>query len=81
MDFILFGLIWGAVLGISAVSTTFSRLFSGFLAGFGELFWGFLLFQLLFLGFFPAFWLDLGSCFGDFCSFSYFLPVFFRLFG
>ena len=46
-----------------------------------ELFWGFLQFQLLFLGFFPAFWLGLGSCFGDFCSFSYFLPVFLRLFG
>ena len=70
----------GAVLGISAVSATFSRLFSSFLAWFGELFWGFLQFQLLFLGFFPAFWLDLGSCFGDFCSFSYFLPVFLRLF-
>ena len=38
-------------------------------------------FQLLFLGFFPAFWLGLGSCFGDFCSFSYFFSAFFRLFG
>ena len=45
----------GAVLGISAVSATFSRLFSAFWAEFGELFWGFLLFQLLFAGFFPAF--------------------------
>ena len=71
----------GAVLGISAVSATFSRLFSGFLAGFGELFWGFLQFQLLFTGFSPAFWLSLRSCFGDFCSSSYFLPVFLRLFG
>ena len=78
--FRLFGLVWGAVLGISAVSATFSRLFSGFLDWFGELFWGFLQFQLLFLGFSPAFWLGLGSCFGDFCSFSYFLPVFLRLF-
>ena len=36
-----FGDFWlssGAVLGISAVSATFSRLFSGFLAWFGELF-------------------------------------------
>lgn len=57
------------------------ELFWGFWAGFGELFWGFLLFQLLFAGFFPAFWLGLGSCFGDFCSSSYFLPVFLRLFG
>jgi len=70
-----------------------------------ELFWGFLQFQLLFLGFFPAFWLssgavlgisavsatfsrlfsgflaEFGSCFGDFCSFSYFFSAFFRLFG
>jgi hypothetical protein len=42
----------GAVLGISAVSATFSRLFSSFLAEFG-------------------------SCFGDFCSFSYFFSAFF----
>jgi len=42
-------------LGISAVSATFYRLFSGFLAWFRELFWGFLLFQLLFAGFSPAF--------------------------
>ena len=76
-----FGLGLGAVLGISAVSATFSRLFSAFWAWFGELFWGFLQFQLLFLGFFPAFWPSLGSCFGDFCSSSYFLPVFLRLFG
>ena len=76
-----FGLGLGAVLGISAVSATFSRLFSGFLAGFRELFWGFLQFQLLFTGFSPAFWLSLRSCFGDFCSSSYFLPVFLRLFG
>ena len=46
----------GAVLVISAVSTTFSRVFSGFWAGFG-------------------------CCFGDFCSFSYFLPGLFRLLG
>ena len=45
------------------------------------LFWWFLQFQLLFLGFFPAFGLGLGCCFGDFCSFSYFLPGLFRLLG
>lgn len=33
------------------------------LAGFGELFWGFLQFQLLFTGFSPAFWLSLGCFF------------------
>ena len=45
------------------------------------LFWGFLQFQLLFLGSFPAFGLGLGCWFGDFCSFSYFLPGLFRLSG
>ena len=33
--FRLLGLVWGAVLGISAVSATFCRFFSGFLAEFG----------------------------------------------
>ena len=61
--FRLLGLVWGAVLGISAVSATFCRFFSGFLVWFGELFWGFLLFQLLFAGFSPAFWLSLGCFF------------------
>ena len=71
----------GAVLGISAVSATFSRIFSGFWAGFWVLFWGFLQFQLLFPGSFPAPGLDFRSCFGDFCSFSYFFTDFFRLLG
>ena len=66
----------GAFLVISAVSTTFSRVFSGFWAGFWVLFWWFLQFQLLFAGSFPAFGLGLGCCFGDFCSFSYFLRDF-----
>ena len=79
--FLAFGLSLGAVLGISAVSATFSRLFSGFMAGFRVLFLGFLQFQLLFLGFSPALWLGSGSCFGVFCSFSYFLPGLFRLLG
>ena len=42
---------------------------------------GFLQFQLLFAGSFPAFGLGLGCCFGDFCSFSYFLPGLFQLLG
>ena len=58
--------VFGAVLGIFAVSATFCRVFSGFWAGFGVLFWGFLLFQLLFLGFFPAFGLGLGAVLGIF---------------
>ena len=57
--FRLLGWVWGAVLGISAVSATFSRLFSGFLAEFRELFWGFLQFQLLFPGFLAEFGLFL----------------------
>ena len=53
----------------------------GFTAGFLELFLGFLQFQLLFARSFPAFGLGFGCCFGDFCSFSYFLPGLFRLLG
>ena len=41
-----FGEIWGAVLGISAVSATFSCFFPAFWAGLGVLFWEFLRFQL-----------------------------------
>ena len=74
-----FGLSLGAVLVISAVSATFSRLFSGFMAGFRVLFLGFLQFQLLFSGFSPALWLGLGCCFWVFCSFSYFFSAFLRL--
>ena len=77
----LYGWVFGAVFGIFAVSATFCQVFSGFLAGFRVLFLGFLQFQLLFHGFSPALWLGLGSCFGDFCSFSYFLPGLFRLLG
>ena len=43
----------GAVFEISAVSATFCLVFSGHFAVFWVLFWGFLQFQLLFLGFFP----------------------------
>ena len=45
---------------------SFSYFFSAFFRLFGwvwELFWGFLLFQLLFAGFSPAFWLSLGCFF------------------
>ena len=68
-------------MGISAVSATFSRLFSGFLAGFGKLFWGFFAVSATFSRLFPALRLGFWSCFGDFCSFSYFLPDLFRLLG
>ena len=36
----------------------------------GELFWGFLRFQLLFSGFFFGFWVDFGSCFKSFMDYS-----------
>ena len=61
-------LIFLTVLRFIVISATFCQVFAGFSPA-------------TFLGFFPAFWLGLGSCFGDFCSFSYFLPVFLRLFG
>ena len=75
-----FGLGLGAVLGISAVSATFSRLFSGFFWLSSGAVLGISAVSATFSRLFPAFWLGLGSCFGDFCSFSYFLPVFLRLF-
>ena len=64
---------------LSHLSATFCRVFSRLLGWIWELFWGFLQFQLLFLGFSPALWLGLGSCFGVFCSFSYFFLAFLRL--
>ena len=59
--FRLFGLVWGAVCGISAVSATFFLIFFGFLAGFGVLFGGFLRFQLLFPALFRIFGGILGA--------------------
>lgn len=53
--FRIFGLVWGAVCGISAVSATFFLIFFGFLAGFGVLFGGFQRFQLLFPALFKLF--------------------------
>ena len=60
----MFCSVLGAVLGISAVSATFSRIFSGFWAGVWVLFWGFLQFQLLFLGFFRILSWVLGAVLG-----------------
>ena len=59
--FRLFRWFWVAVLGISAISATFSLAFSGCFAGFGQLFQEFQQFQLLFSRIFPAFWLDWGA--------------------
>lgn len=49
--FRLLGWVWGAVLGIFAVSATFSRLFSGFWAGFGSCFRDFCCFSYFLLAF------------------------------
>ena len=79
--FLAYGLGLGAVLEISTVSATFFSDFFRLLGWVWELFWGFLRFQLLFSGFFFGFWGWFGSCFGDFCGFSYFFLDFFRLLG
>ena len=76
LDLTLLGWVWGAVLGISAVSATFFLVFSGFLAGVWVLFGEFLRFQLLFPALFWLFGRGLGCCFGDFCDFSYFFCSF-----
>ena len=62
--FRMFCWVLGAVLGISAVSATFSRVFSGSLAGFWVLFQGFLQFQLLFHRFFRMLGWVLGAVLG-----------------
>jgi len=49
------GGVWGAVLGISAISATFFCSFSAFWLGFGMLFGEFLRFQLLFPALFKLF--------------------------
>ena len=77
-------LIFLTVLRFIVISATFCQVF----AGFSPAFWlglGAVLeisavsatFSRLFSGFLAEF----GSCFGDFCSFSYFFSAFFRLFG
>ena len=71
-----FGWVWGAVLGISAVSATFFCSFPDFGLGFGVLFGEFLRFQLLFPALFRIFGGVLGCCFGNFCGFSYFFLLF-----
>ena len=61
LDLTDFGLGWGAVLWISAVSATFLWIFPAVSLWFGELFCGFQRFQLLFSRIFPAFGLDWGA--------------------
>ena len=69
-NFSAYGLVLGAVLGISAVTATFSRNFSSFWAGFWKLFWEFFVVTATFLAIFPAFGLNLGSCFKRFSDYS-----------
>ena len=71
-----FGWVWGAVLGISAVSATFSCPFPDFWRSFGVLFGEFLRFQLLFSALFRIFGWVWGDVWGIsavsatfFCSF------------
>ena len=74
--FRILGWVWDAVLGISAVSATFSCSFLDFGAGFRVLFWGFQHFQLLFPVLFRLSGWILGCCLGNLCGFSYFFLLF-----
>ena len=74
--FRLLGWVWGAVLGISAVSATFFLVFSGFLAGVWGAVLGISAISATFSCSFPAFWAGLGCCLGNFCGFSYFFLLF-----
>ena len=70
--FQLLGWVWGAVLGLSAVSATFSRVFSGFLAEFRCCFGDFCSFSYFLLG---LFWL-LGWVWGAVLGFLQFQLLF-----
>lgn len=67
--FRLFGLVWGAVWGISAVSATFFLLFFGFWLGLGCCFADFCGFSYFFL-LFSGFWAGFGVLFGEFLQFQ-----------
>ena len=79
--FRLLGCVWGAVLGISAVSATFCRVFIRLLGWGWELVWGFLLFQLLFAGSLSGFWAGFGVLFWGFLLFQLLFLGFFPAFG
>ena len=74
------GGVWGAVLGISAISATFSCSFLAFGRGLGCClgnFCGFSYFFLLFSGFLGG----VGMLFGEFLRFQLLFPALFKLFG
>ena len=64
LDLTAFWLSLGAVLGISAVSATFSRIFFSFLAGFGCCFGDFCSFSYFFTDFFRLLGWILGAVLG-----------------
>ena len=77
-------LIFLTVLRFIVISATFCQVF----AGFSPAFWlssgavlGISAVSATFSRLFSGFLAEFGSCFGDFCSFSYFLPAFLQLFG
>ena len=71
--FRLLGCVWGAVLGISAVSATFCRVFIRLLGWVWGAVLGIFAVSATFSRLFSGFWAGFGSCFRDFCCFSYFL--------
>ena len=74
--FRLLGWVWGAVLGISAVSATFFLVFSGFLGGVWGAVLGISAISATFSALFRIFGWGLGCCLGNFCGFSYFFLLF-----
>ena len=74
------GWVWGAVLGISAISATFSCSFQAFGLGLGCCFGDFCDFSYFFCSF-PDFWLGFGMLFGEFLRFQLLFPALFKLFG
>ena len=78
--FRIFGWVWGAVLGISAVSATFFCSFPDFWLGLGCCFGDFCGFSYFFC-FFPAFLAGFWVLFREFMHFQLLFPVLFRLSG
>ena len=74
------GGVWGAVLGISAISATFSALFRIFGWGLGCCFGVFCDFSYFFL-LFSSFLGGFGMLFGEFLRFQLLFPALFKLFG
>ncbi len=74
------GGVWGAVLGISAISATFSCSFQAFGRGLGCCFGDFCDFSYFFL-LFSSFLGGFGMLFGEFLRFQLLFPALFKLFG